>query len=92
MIRHCKNDNLCYAAPNLIKLLTEIIWKTNYIPCKFINQEIKIKNECLCVYWLFNASFDKVLKERDWISKGLAGLQPGIKGKSKSESQKVRDL
>lgn len=39
-----------------------------------------------CVYWLFNASFDKVLKERDWISKGLAGLQPGIKAKNKSES------
>lgn len=68
VIRDYKNDDLCYAAPNhLTKLLTEIILKTNYIHCKCVNQEIKIKKECKCVCWLFIASFDKVLQERDWI-------------------------
>lgn len=39
-----------------------------------------------CVHWLFIASFDKVLKKRRLDLKGLAGLQPGIKAKSKNES------
>lgn len=32
----------------------------------------------------FVSNLDKVLKERDWLWKGLAGLQAGIKGKSES--------
>lgn len=68
IIRDYKNGDLCDATCNhLIKLLTEIIWKPNYIPCEFVNQEIKIAKECECACWLFIASFDKVLQERDWL-------------------------
>lgn len=72
IIRDYKNGDLCDATCNhLIKLLTEIIWKPNYIPCEFVNQEIKIAKECECVCWLFIASFDKVLQEigfeKDWL-------------------------
>lgn len=89
LIPDYKNDGLCYAAPtHLIKFLTEIILETNYIPSKFVNQKLKIKNECKRACWLFVASFDKALQERDWIWKGLAGLQAGVKGKS--ESRKLR--
>lgn len=33
---------------------------------------------------LFDATSDKVLQERDWLWKGLAGLQAEIKGKTEN--------
>lgn len=38
----------------------------------------------VCVCWLVVATFDKVPQEKDWLWKGLAGLQAEIKGKTEN--------
>ena len=50
IIRSYKDgDSCCAVASHLIKLLTELIWKKNCAPSKFVNQEIKIEKECKCL-------------------------------------------